>query len=154
MVEFRAAHVGIYKSDTSRGFSYIAVNKSGCRNGRRSQLARTFWRFDEDPHLSFPEDSDFMEILPDEPWQFEFILEKESPSHVDGLEYLELDRTYNAQIATDLLRGFSSWMFGRKKDSLNGSLEGNKRQWEINKTKIGSIKVDPRNEPVALKDVK
>ncbi|KAH7385639.1 hypothetical protein BKA66DRAFT_583289 [Pyrenochaeta sp. MPI-SDFR-AT-0127] len=107
-----------------------------------------FGCFDSDPHPSFPEDADFVEVLPDKPWRFEYTLEKADNSQVGGLEDLESDQKYKPRIAGDALKGFSRWQFGRKKDLLSGKPEEIKRRWEIDEEKQGRLIVDSQNEPV------
>lgn len=124
------------------------------KTGEEVEWPSQFGCFDQDPRPDFPEDSDFVEILAEKPWRFEYTLEKEGSSDVGGLEYLKLGRTYKAQVATKHLGGFSRYLFGRKEDLLKGSIEEKKQRWNDHNPDQVSIHITQQNEHVVFQVVK
>ena len=109
----------------------------------------------DDSRYSLPEDTEFVEILPDKPWGYEYLLEKAGSSMTGDIGDLELGRTYEAQAPKNIDWSFSRWMFGSKEDTLGGSLEEKKRRWEsdFDRIRTPQLRAYPHGEPVEFKVV-
>lgn len=129
------------------------INCEDVETGEEVDWPSRFGCFTEDPHPSFPKDDDFVEILSDKPWRFEYILKDESSGDLGGLECLESGRTYKAQVATTTLSGFSRWKFGLKKNLLDGSAGEKKQRWEMDHVRTGLLAVETQSESVVFKAV-
>jgi hypothetical protein len=102
---------------------------------------------DSDPHSSFPDDEDFVEILPDKPWRFECVLYNLDHDYdtVCSVFGLEAGRKYKARIAA--LSPFHRWQYGRKRDLLDGSDGDGKRRWQVETDRQGKLRVEEIGEP-------
>ncbi|KAF2143536.1 uncharacterized protein K452DRAFT_346079 [Aplosporella prunicola CBS 121167] len=82
-------------------------------------------------------EEDFVELLPGEPWRFEY----EFTQHNNLLS----GRRYKVELAK---ASFHSWMFGRKEELLTGSEQEKKARWRPGPGGRGNIQIKQQNEPV------
>ncbi|EAT79664.1 hypothetical protein HBI56_150960 [Parastagonospora nodorum] len=124
-----------------------------CRDnstGGKVTWSAAFGCWDSDPHPTFPDNDDFVEISVDKPWRFECTLEnlENDYEYVRSMEGLEAEKTYTARIAGRALGPFSRWQYGLKGDLLEGTLEERIRRWELDTDKLGSLEVEMVGEDV------
>jgi hypothetical protein len=102
---------------------------------------------DSDPHPSFPDDEDFVEILPNKPWRFECVLYNLDHDYdtVCSVFGLEAGRKYKARIV--VLSPFHRWQYGRKRDVLGGSDEDRKRRWQVETDRQEKLRAEDIGEP-------
>jgi hypothetical protein len=104
--------------------------------------------YDSDPHPPFPDDEDFVEILPAKPWRFECTLEnlEYEWDTVRSMFGLEPGQTYETRFHGP--RNFSRWQHGRRADLLSGTHEEKAQRWKTDSDKLGSLRVGNVGETV------
>lgn len=109
--------------------------------GEEVEFPARFQCFDSDPWGSFPEDGDFVEVMPGEAWRWEYEL--------DDQHDFEGGHRYEVQLSKRAKNGFDMWMFGKKEDLLRGTLKEKMERWKYAEAH-GIISVVQANEPVAF----
>jgi hypothetical protein len=122
-----------------------------CRNAVTKEEVRWvgfFGCYDSDPHPPFPDDEDFVEILPDKPWRFECTLEnlEYEWDTVQSMFGLEPGQTYETRFHGPT--SFTRWQYGRRAELLSGTDEEKEQRWKTDSDRLGCLRVENRGEPV------
>jgi hypothetical protein len=129
-----------------------------CRNSRTVEKVpwgAVFGCWDSDPHPAFPDDEDFIEVSVEKPWRFECTIEnlENEDEYVRSMEGLEAGQTYKARVADRALGALGRWQYGRKAELLEGTQEEKMRRWEVDRGKLGSLRVERIGEHVMFETI-
>jgi hypothetical protein len=127
-----------------------------CRNiltDEKVSWSGVFGCWDSDPHPSFPDDEDFVEIVAGKSWRFECTLENldNEEEYVRSMQGLEAGRSYRVKYAGPT--AFVRWQWGRKEELLKGSDEDKKRRWDIDGDVLGILTVEDVGDNVEFEAV-